>query len=42
MVIVRRQMMLGDKLLKAGLISSDQLKEALAQQKITKEKKKFF
>jgi type IV pilus assembly protein PilB len=30
--------MLGDKLLKAGLISADQLKEALAQQKITKEK----
>jgi len=38
MVIVRRQIMLGDKLLKAGLISSEQLKEALAQQKITKEK----
>lgn len=38
MVIVRRQVMLGDKLLKAGLISADQLKEALDQQKITKEK----
>ena len=29
MVIVRRQVMLGDKLLRAGLINEEQLKEAL-------------
>lgn len=38
MVIVRRQVMLGDKLLRAGLISDEQLKEALEIQKQTKEK----
>lgn len=38
MVIVRRQVMLGDKLLRAGLISEEQLREALEQQRITKDK----
>ncbi|BDU49565.1 type IV-A pilus assembly ATPase PilB [Haliovirga abyssi] len=38
MVITRRQEMLGEKLLKAGLIKKEQLEEALSQQKMTKEK----
>ena len=38
MVIVRRQVMLGDKLLRAGLISEEQLKQALEIQKETREK----
>ncbi len=38
MVIVRRQVMLGDKLLRAGLISDEQLKQALEIQRETKEK----
>ena len=38
MVIVRRQVMLGDKLLQSGMITEEQLKEALAKQRETKEK----
>jgi type IV pilus assembly protein PilB len=38
MVIVRRQVMLGDKLLRAGLIDEEQLKQALEIQRDTKEK----
>ena len=38
MVIVRKQIMLGDKLLNEGLITSAQLDKALEEQKKIKEK----
>ncbi len=38
MVIVRKQIMLGDKLLKEGLITQSQLEAALVEQKRIKEK----
>lgn len=38
MVIVRRQIMIGDKLLQAGIITQEQLDRALEEQRSTKEK----